>query len=134
MHQRAQIAPHNRVLVRSNEEKSIAEAKEQLLAALLQLEEAFVKCSKGKSFFGGDTINLVDITLGSFLSWLQAFEIITGTNFLDETKTPRLVEWAESFRSVDAAKEALPEAEKLVEFRKFSQAARRVTVADAAAK
>ncbi|KAH0456277.1 hypothetical protein IEQ34_014184 [Dendrobium chrysotoxum] len=130
----SKFAPHHRVLVRSNDEKSIAEAKEQLFAALLQLEEAFVECSKGKSFFGGDTINLVDITLGSFLSWLQAFEIITGTNFLDKTKTPRLVEWAECFRSVDAAKEVLPEAEKLVEYRKFSQAARRVTVADAAAK
>ena len=124
----SKIAPHNRVLVRSNEEESIAEAKEQLLAALLQLEEAFVKCSKGKSFFGGDTINLVDITLGSFLSWLQAFEIITGTNFLDKKKTPLLVEWAECFRSVDAATEVLPEAEKLVEFWKL------LRLADAATK
>ncbi|KAL0913184.1 hypothetical protein M5K25_016625 [Dendrobium thyrsiflorum] len=128
------LAPPIRVLIWSKDEKSIAEAKEQLLAALLQLEEAFVKCSKGKSFFGGDTINLVDITLGSFLSWLKALEIITEINFLDETKTPRLVEWAECFRFVDAAKEVLPEAEKLVEFRKFAEAARRVTVADAATK
>ncbi|KAH0470184.1 hypothetical protein IEQ34_001742 [Dendrobium chrysotoxum] len=126
------LAPPSLVLAWSKDEKSIAEAKEKLLAAVLQLEEAFVKCSKGKSFFGGDTINLVDITLGSFLSWLKVFESITGINFLDKTKTPRLVEWAECFRSVDAAKEVLPEAEKLVEFRKFAQAAGRVTVAEAA--
>ncbi|PKU61746.1 glutathione S-transferase U17-like [Dendrobium catenatum] len=114
--------PANRVLFWGKDEKSIAEAKEQFLAALLQLEEAFVNCSKGKSFFGGDTINLVDIAVGSFLSWLKAFEIITGTNFLDKKKTPLLVEWAECFRSVDAATEVLPEAEKLVEFWKFAQA------------
>ncbi|KAI0529367.1 hypothetical protein KFK09_001915 [Dendrobium nobile] len=128
------LAPHCRVLVWSNDEKSIAEAKERLLAAVLQLEEAFIVCSKGKSFFGGDTINFVDIALGSFLSWMKAFEIITGINFLDKTKIPRLVEWAKCFRSVDAAKEVLPEAEKLLEFRKFGMAASRVTVADAATK
>ncbi|KAH0469697.1 hypothetical protein IEQ34_001255 [Dendrobium chrysotoxum] len=126
------LAPPSLVLAWSKDEKSIAEAKEKLLAAVLQLEEAFVKCSKGKSFFDGDTINLADITLGSFHSWLKVFKIITGKNFLDKTKTPRLVEWAKCFRSVDATKEVLPEAEKLVEFRKFAQAVGRVTVAKAA--
>ncbi|XP_020704341.1 glutathione S-transferase U18-like [Dendrobium catenatum] len=80
------------------------------------------RLSKGKSFFGGDTINLVDISLGSYINWLKAVKIITGKNFLDKTKTPRLVEWAECFCSVEAAMKVLPEAEKLVEFRTFLKA------------
>ncbi|KAI0499941.1 hypothetical protein KFK09_018149 [Dendrobium nobile] len=114
-----------RVLMWNEDEKSKAEAEEQLFTALLLLEEAFVKCSKGKSFFGGDTINLLDIALGSCINWLKAVEIIVGKFFLDKTKTPRLVEWAECFCSAEAAKEVLPEAEKLVEFRTFLKAASR---------
>ncbi|XP_020685599.2 glutathione S-transferase U18-like [Dendrobium catenatum] len=113
-----------RVLILKEDEKSKAEAAEQLFTALLLLEEAFVKCSKG-SFFGGDTINLLDITLGSCINWLKAMEIVTGINFLDKTKTPRLAEWAERFCSAEAAKEVLPEAEKLVEYIKFLRAANR---------
>ncbi|KAL0913187.1 hypothetical protein M5K25_016628 [Dendrobium thyrsiflorum] len=114
-----------RVLILKEDEKSKAEAEEQLFTALLLLEEAFVKCSKGKSFFGGDSIDLVDITLGSCINWLKAMEIITGTKFLDKTKTPRLAEWAERFCSAEAAKEVLPEAEKLVEYIKFLRAGNR---------
>ncbi|PKU61510.1 glutathione S-transferase U18-like [Dendrobium catenatum] len=113
---------HIRELMWNEDEKIKAESKEKLFTALLLLEEAFVKCSKGKSFFGGDTINLVDISLGSYINWLKAIKIITGKNFLDKTKTPRLVEWAECFCSIEAVKKVLPEAEKLVEFRTFLKA------------
>ncbi|PKU72934.1 Glutathione S-transferase U18 [Dendrobium catenatum] len=119
-----QLTSQIRVLILKEDEKSKAEAAEQLFTALLLLEEAFVKCSKG-SFFGGDTINLLDITLGSCINWLKAMEIVTGINFLDKTKTPRLAEWAERFCSAEAAKEVLPEAEKLVEYIKFLRAANR---------
>ncbi|KAI0499945.1 hypothetical protein KFK09_018153 [Dendrobium nobile] len=112
-----------RVLLRNEDEKSKAEAEEKLFTALLLLEETFVKCSKGKCFFGGDTINLVDIALGSCINWLKALEIMKGKNFLDKTKTPRLVEWAECFCSVETVKKVLPEAEKLVEYRKSIKAA-----------
>ncbi|PKU61509.1 Glutathione S-transferase U18 [Dendrobium catenatum] len=111
------------VLMWNEDEKIKAGSKEKLFTALLLLEETFVKFSKGKSFFGGDTINLVDIALGSCINWLKAVEIMTGKNFLDKTKTPRLVEWAECFCSVEAAEKALPEVEKLVEYRKNFKAA-----------
>ncbi|XP_020577893.1 glutathione S-transferase U18-like [Phalaenopsis equestris] len=113
-----------RVLVWGEDENSKAEAKEQLFAAMLQLEEAFVTCSKGRGFFGGSTIGLVDIALGSCLSWLKAFEIICGINYVDGRKTPLLVEWAERFLSHKAAKHVLPDAEKLVEYRKDIKARR----------
>ncbi|XP_020704388.1 glutathione S-transferase U17 [Dendrobium catenatum] len=122
------VIPQIRALIFGVDEKK-AEATELLFAALLQLEETFVKCSKGKSFFGGDTINLVDITLGSCLSLLKAIEIITGINILDKTKTPRLVEWTEGFCSDEAVKEVLPEAKKLVEYSEALLALRRAASA-----
>ncbi|KAI0499938.1 hypothetical protein KFK09_018146 [Dendrobium nobile] len=110
-------------LLDSTNEDSQAKAKAKVLSALQQLEKAFVDCSKGKSFFGGDSIGFIDIALGSLLGWLEASKIIAGINVLDETKTPRLVEWAERFCSAEAVKEVLPEAEELVEFRKIAHAA-----------
>ncbi|KAG0452010.1 hypothetical protein HPP92_025907 [Vanilla planifolia] len=108
-----------------SDESSKAEAKEQLLATMKQLEEAFEQCSKGKSFFGGDNIGYVDIALGSHVGWIKAFEKIAGSKFLDETKTPLLTRWAACFLSADSVKGVIPEADELVEFAKTIAAARR---------
>lgn len=125
------LPPQGPLLLDSTNEKSKAEAKDKVFAALQELEMALVNCSKGKSFFGGDSIGYIDIALGSLLGWLKASKIMAGIHFLDETKTPRLVEWAERFCSAMAVKEVLPEAEKLAEFRMSVKAAGRVTAAPA---
>ncbi|KAI8527245.1 hypothetical protein RHMOL_Rhmol12G0060700 [Rhododendron molle] len=106
--------------IRSAEgEEAKAAALEQVMEAMMLLEDAFVKCGKGKDFFGGDTIGYLDIALGSFLRWLRATEKMGNVKVLDETKTPRLFGWAERFSSNAAVKDVLPEVEKLVEIAKF---------------
>ncbi|KAG5521094.1 hypothetical protein RHGRI_033600 [Rhododendron griersonianum] len=100
------------------EEAKVA-ALEQVMEAMMLLEDAFVKCGKGKDFFGGDTIGYLDIALGSFLRWLRATEKMGDVKVLDKTKTPRLFGWAERFSSNAAVKDVLPEVEKLVEIAKF---------------
>ncbi|KAJ4784090.1 Glutathione S-transferase [Rhynchospora pubera] len=80
------------------------------------LEEAFEKCSKGKSFFGGDDIGYLDIAFGSHLAWIKAVEKIVEIKFLDKKKIPSLVAWSERFCAHGAVKEVMPEADKLVEF------------------
>ncbi|KAJ3682081.1 hypothetical protein LUZ60_014654 [Juncus effusus] len=80
------------------------------------LEEAFKKCSKGKPFFGGDTISFLDVTLGCYLAWFKTVEKLCEHKFLDETKFPELVEWAERFLSADCAKEVTPEVQKIEEY------------------
>ncbi|KAH0457094.1 hypothetical protein IEQ34_015001 [Dendrobium chrysotoxum] len=119
-----QVIPQIRALIFGVDEKK-AVATELLFAALLQLEETFFKSIKGKSFFGGDTINLVDITLGSCLT----IEIITGINFLEKKKTPRLVKWTQCFCSAEVVKEVLLNAKNPVEYSKVLFALRRAASA-----
>ncbi|KAK6160058.1 hypothetical protein DH2020_003439 [Rehmannia glutinosa] len=91
------------------------------------LEEAFVKCSKGKEFFDGDNVGYVDIVLGCFLGWIKVTESMAGLKLFDETRTPGLAGWAERFVSHNAAKDIVPEPHKLIEFYMMVQAAKAST-------
>lgn len=48
-------------------EEAKATALEQVVEGMMLLEDAFVKCGKGKDFFGGDTIRYLDIAFGCLL-------------------------------------------------------------------
>ncbi|KAL8121138.1 glutathione S-transferase U17-like [Apium graveolens] len=98
---------------------ALTSAKEDEKAALIEgvnealglLEEAFAKCSRGKSYFGGDNIGYIDIAFGSCLGWIKAIEKMGGINLIAEAQTPGLVGWADKFLSNDAAKNVIPEPE-----------------------
>ncbi|KAK9192002.1 hypothetical protein WN943_020618 [Citrus x changshan-huyou] len=98
-----------------------AEAKkaaiEQLIEVLVLLEDAFVKCSKGKAFFGGNQIGFLDIAFGSYLGWLRVTEKMNEVKLLDEVKTPGLFKWAERFCADAAVKDVMPETDKLAELK-----------------
>jgi len=88
-----------------------AQGDEEKKAAIAQVEErtkllekAFNDCSQGKPFFNGDHIGYLDIALGSFLGWWRVVELDANHKFLDETKTPSLVKWAERFCDDPAVK------------------------------
>ncbi|KAF5199353.1 Glutathione s-transferase u18 [Thalictrum thalictroides] len=103
---------------KTNEEK--ATALEGAISGLALLEEAFEKLSKGKGFFGGDTIGYLDIILGSCLGWLKMTERLSGvSSFIDETKLPGIYGWSERFSSDPAVKELMPDIEKLAELVKM---------------
>lgn len=107
---------------RGKTEEDKSEGFKQMLAAVETLEGALRESSKGKAYFGGGSVGLVDIMLGSLLSWLNATEVLTGTKIFDTLKTPLLAAWVERFRELDGAKAALPDNEKMVEFAKKRQA------------
>ncbi|KAJ8574342.1 hypothetical protein K7X08_026147 [Anisodus acutangulus] len=102
------------------------DAKQAVLQKIIEglglLEEAFAKCSKGKEFFGGDSIGYVDITLGCFLGWIRAMEMLLGLNLIYEAQTPGLARWAERFLSEKVVKDVILEPEKLVEIYSLLQA------------
>lgn len=106
-------------IAKAETEEAKAESAEQAWAGLKLLEEAFEKLSKGKAFFGGDTIGYVDIALGAHLGWAKVIEQMTGLKLFDEEKTPLLAVWAERFCTHEAVKEVMPETEKLMEFAKM---------------
>ncbi|KAL6547177.1 glutathione s-transferase [Orobanche minor] len=104
------------VLYSDGDEAKKTAGLEDATQVLVTLEDAFIKCSKGKNFFGGDEIGYTDITLGSYLTWIRLLENFGNITLIDESKTPNLSRWAQHFSAVDIVKDVLPETDKLMEF------------------
>ncbi|KAG5521084.1 hypothetical protein RHGRI_033592 [Rhododendron griersonianum] len=109
-------------IARGPTEEAKKAALEQVVEGLALLDDAFVKCSKGKAFFGGDRIGYLDIALGCFLGWVRVTEKTSRLKLLDESKTPHLVKWADSFCADASVKDFMPETDKLAEFAKVLMA------------
>ncbi|KAL1808303.1 hypothetical protein ACET3Z_025293 [Daucus carota] len=103
--------------------KELRSVKEEERAALVErideglglLEEAFVKCSKGKAYFGGDHIGYIDIVIGSSFGWITAMEKMSGKKLIEEAKTPGLFGWVDKFLSNDAVKDVIPTTEMFLQ-------------------
>ncbi|KAK6160050.1 hypothetical protein DH2020_003431 [Rehmannia glutinosa] len=93
-------------------------ALEEFNKGLALLEDAFIKCSKGQKFFGGDKIGYLDIALGCFLGLVRLIQKMDNISLIDESKSPNLFKWAQHFSDDDAIKVVIPETEKLLEFAK----------------
>ncbi|XP_042047293.1 glutathione S-transferase U17-like [Salvia splendens] len=107
-------------LLREMREAEEEEAKrlvfEKVLESFALLEEAFITISKGKAFFGGDTVGYLDIALGSFVGYLRVSEMLNANyKIVDETKTPRLAGWAERLYSDSLVKDAMLDPQMLLE-------------------
>ncbi|KAF6992843.1 hypothetical protein CFC21_009799 [Triticum aestivum] len=111
-----------KVAFTANREEEKTEGIKQMLAGVKTLEGALKECPNGKPFFGGDSVGYVDIALGGLLAFLQGTEELCGTKLFDITDTPLLIAWVQSFIALDAAKAALPDVDKLVEFAKIRRA------------
>lgn len=99
-----------------------AEGRRQSFAAAEILEGALKECSKGRPFFGGDSVGYVDIVLGGFVPWVRVIDRSTGSKQFDAAKTPLLAAWLEHFGSLDSAKAVMPDPERLVAISETRQA------------
>ncbi|KAK7391584.1 hypothetical protein VNO78_20001 [Psophocarpus tetragonolobus] len=72
-----------------------------------------------KKYFGGDTINIVDIAFGSLFKFLVVAEDIHETKVLKDEKFPHLHSWYNNFQDVPVIKENIPDHEKMVAIIKF---------------
>nr|CAB3495438.1 unnamed protein product [Digitaria exilis] len=108
---------------RGKTEEEKAEGQKLTAVAVENMEAAFKEISKGKPFFGGDTVGYLDVTLGALVSWVQAAEKLYGLRLFDATRSPLLNAWAERFAALDTAKAVLADVDKLVEYAKHRQAA-----------
>lgn len=87
-------------------EAFLKEAKENL--ALLQGR------LKGRRFFGGDAIGLVDIAATGLARWVGVFEEVAGMRLMSEEEFPDLCQWAERYVSHESVGKCLPSRDKLV--------------------
>ncbi|CAL4940291.1 unnamed protein product [Urochloa decumbens] len=107
---------------RAKTEEEKDEALKQTFMAVETLEEAFKECSKGKPFFGGDSVGYLDIVLGGHIPLVYVGEVRYGIKLFDGTRSPLLEAWMERFAALDTAKAILPEVDSLIEHCKAKRA------------
>nr|GFB56911.1 glutathione S-transferase U17-like [Tanacetum cinerariifolium] len=90
--------------------------KKQIIEKSQLLEDAFVKLSNGKPYFGGDDVGYLDVVLGCFLAWTKFVEKHNDMKVFDEVRTPKLLEWVKRIWSHEAFKINVPSNEALVSF------------------
>ncbi|KAL9270618.1 Glutathione S-transferase U18-like protein [Drosera capensis] len=100
--------PSMRAILTAEGEEARAEAVAKFKEGLVLLEGAFVKCSKGKRFFGGDQIGYVDIALGAFNGWFKVIEKAFNVKLFDEATTPNLLLWVDAFLAHLAINDIMP--------------------------
>ncbi|KAJ8763873.1 hypothetical protein K2173_003655 [Erythroxylum novogranatense] len=61
-----------------------------------------------KKYFGGDKIDMVDLSFGGIAHVLEAIEYKIGTKLVEGHKFPRLLAWIHNFKSVPILSENLP--------------------------
>ncbi|XP_020222875.1 probable glutathione S-transferase [Cajanus cajan] len=74
-----------------------------------------------KKFFGGDTINIVDIAFGSMVKFITVLEDALEVKILEYEKFPHFHLWYNNFKNVPIIKENLPDQDKMLAFLKFSR-------------
>ncbi|XP_031264971.1 probable glutathione S-transferase [Pistacia vera] len=103
------------------QEEAVKQAKE----ALEVLEEEV----KGKKLFGGDTIGLIDITLGWISLWLGVIEEASNVQIFDSEKFPCLAKWVLNYLEYPFVKETMPPRDQLADFFKNFRWKKRFNVA-----
>jgi glutathione S-transferase len=68
-----------------------------------------------KKFYGGETINIVDIALGSFVNFIKVQDRLE-VKILQTERFPRLHLWFNNFKDVPIIHENTPDEEKWVAF------------------
>ncbi|KAL1825589.1 hypothetical protein DCAR_0313764 [Daucus carota subsp. sativus] len=80
---------------------------------LLKLLESELK---GKKFFGGETIGLVDITANFIALWIGVYEEIMGIRVITKEKLPVLCQWIDDYLNSSIVKKSLPSRDQLYEY------------------
>ncbi|KAL3839468.1 hypothetical protein ACJIZ3_024059 [Penstemon smallii] len=94
-------------------------AKEEAAQLLKFVEEEI----KGKKFFGGDNIGLVDFAANFIGYWFGILQEIEGLELLTKEKYPNLCEWIDGYINDSFIKDNLPDKDKMTQvFKAYAQA------------
>ncbi|KAH6806908.1 glutathione S-transferase TAU 8 [Perilla frutescens var. frutescens] len=83
--------------------------KEEAIDGLKFLEEEI----KGKKFFGGDNVGLVDFVADFFAHWFLILQELAGLEILTQDKFPNLWKWINEYCNDNFIKENLPNKDQL---------------------
>ncbi|KAJ6755727.1 GLUTATHIONE TRANSFERASE GST 23-LIKE [Salix purpurea] len=97
----------------ASEEEEREKAAKDIVEVLKILED---QALGDKKFFGGDNINLVDISYGPSAYWLPAMGEAVGVKVLEPSTLPKLHAWANNFIEVPAIKENIPDYDKMLAY------------------
>ncbi|KAL3839463.1 hypothetical protein ACJIZ3_024054 [Penstemon smallii] len=89
-------------------------AKKEAAQLIQFLEEEL----KGKKFFGGDNIGLVDISANFIGYWFGIIQELKGQELLTKEKFPNFCEWVNEYVNNKFIKENLPLKDKMIEILK----------------
>lgn len=78
-----------------------------------ELREGFFK---GRKFYGGEKIGMLDIVIGSGSHWLSAFDEVAKINLIEPKSFPLFSAWLGDFTEQDVVKDTIPDRFKLLEF------------------
>ncbi|KAF6147008.1 hypothetical protein GIB67_036727 [Kingdonia uniflora] len=113
-----QLGPSTGLVFYSTGEVEKAAAK-QVHANLKLLEnELQTGFFKGRKFFGGENIGLLDIVLGCGSYWIWVFEKVAEVKLIDPETLPRFSSWLRDFEECKELKEIVPNTNKLLEYAK----------------
>ncbi|XP_039059036.1 probable glutathione S-transferase [Hibiscus syriacus] len=105
-------------LLSLTDKAQMEEEAKQASKALATLEMELK--AKGKRFFGGETIGLVDMALSIITNWMEAIEEVLDVHVFDSRNHPFLARWKTDF--VEFIHHDLPPKDGLVRFyRRYQQ-------------
>ncbi|KAL6616692.1 hypothetical protein ACP70R_038962 [Stipagrostis hirtigluma subsp. patula] len=69
---------------------------------------------KGRRFFGGDAIGLVDVAASGLAYWLGVFQEVNGVALVTDEEFPAFRRWADGYVDDETVKQCLPRRDELV--------------------
>ncbi|KAL3839472.1 hypothetical protein ACJIZ3_024063 [Penstemon smallii] len=91
------------------------EEKEKAIEEAAQLLKFLEEEIKGKKFFGGENIGLVDISANFIGYWFGIIQELVGVELLTKEKYPNLCEWIDGYINDGFVKDNLPPNDKMTE-------------------
>ncbi|CAL5094949.1 unnamed protein product [Urochloa decumbens] len=97
----------------ADQEAAVRQVHENLALVEAELRDG---AFRGRRFFGGDEVGLLDVVLGCGSYWLAVFEEVTGVRLVDADAFPLFHAWLRDFEALDEARETIPAVDRLLEY------------------
>ena len=96
-----------------DQEAAVRQVHENLALIEAELRDG---AFRGRRFFGGDEVGLLDVVLGCGSYWLAVFEEVTGVRLVDADAFPLFHAWLRDFEALDEVRETIPAVDRLLEY------------------